>query len=179
MFEHWDSFYLLIGGAAGALIGLLFIVATLTKGIDPDSALRGASVYMTPIVFHLGLVLSLSGLAAAPGAPVKADGAILAVAAALGLLTCARVIYHLTANPLFASAHWTDRWSYGVLPLGAYVALTASAAAVWLRPAWAADAVAASLLAVLLIAIRNAWDMVTWMSARAPAPAAVDAPPPT
>ena len=179
MFDHWDSFYLLIGGAAGALIGLLFIVATLTRDIDTDSALRGASVYMTPVVIHLGVVLSLSGVAAAPGVPAAADGVILGAAAALGLVTSLRVVYHLLANPLFRAAHWTDAWCYGAMPLGAHVALAGSAAAVWLRPDLAADGVAASLLAVLLIAIRNAWDMVTWMSARAPAPAAVDAPPPT
>jgi hypothetical protein len=179
MFEHWDSFYLLIGGAAGALIGLLFIVATLTRDVDTDSALRGASVYMTPVVIHLGVVLSLSGVAAAPGLPTAADGAILAAAAALGLVTSLRVVYHLLANPLFRTAHWTDVWCYGAMPAGAYLVLAASAAAVWLRPGLSADGVAASLLAVLLIAIRNAWDMVTWMSAKAPAPGAAGAPPPT
>jgi len=32
MFQHWDSYYLLLGSAAGALIGLLFVVATLSAG---------------------------------------------------------------------------------------------------------------------------------------------------
>lgn len=176
MFEHWDSFYLLIGGAAGALIGLLFIVATLTRDIDADSALRGASVYMTPLVFHLALVLAVSGLTAAPGLAAWMDGVVLAAAAVLGVIACVRVILHLAVNPLFGSAHWTDLWCYGVMPLAAYLALGGAAAAVWLRPGLAADGVAVSLLAVLLIAIRNAWDLVTWISAKAPAPTAVDSP---
>lgn len=169
MFQGWDSFYLLTGGAAGGLIGLLFIVATLTKGgLDPDSALRGASVYMTPIVFHLGVVLSISGLAAAPGIARAEDGAVLALAAALGVLACGWVIFHITRGPQFSSAHWTDAWCYGVMPLGAYVLMAASAAGIWLWPAWATRGVAVSLLAVLLIAIRNAWDLVTWISAKGP-----------
>ena len=32
MFEGWDNFYLVTGGAAGALIGLMFVVATLEIG---------------------------------------------------------------------------------------------------------------------------------------------------
>ena len=53
MFEHWDSFYLLIGGAAGALIGLVFIVVTLIRNVDAKVSLRNASVFMSPTVFHL------------------------------------------------------------------------------------------------------------------------------
>ncbi|HSV02009.1 MAG TPA: hypothetical protein VLI41_02290 [Phenylobacterium sp.] len=169
MFDHWDSFYLLVGGAAGALIGLLFIVATLNKGLDADSALRGASVYMTPIVVHLGLVLTISGLAAAPGLTRQADGLVLALATVVGVISAGRVILHLAVTRLLRAAHWTDVWCYGALPLGAYLALGASTAAIWLRPDWAARGVAVSLLAVLLIAIRNAWDLVTWISAKAPA----------
>jgi hypothetical protein len=35
MFSGWDSFFLLIGGAAGAMIGLLFVVASLPPGSSP------------------------------------------------------------------------------------------------------------------------------------------------
>jgi len=167
MFEHWDSFYLLTGGAAGALIGLLFIVATLTKGaLDPDSALRGSSIYMTPIVFHLAVVLAISGLATAPGVGSPVAAGALGLAAALGLFAGLWVIYHLGRGRTLRPAHWTDLWCYGAMPLAAHVALGASAAAVWLGHRRAADGVAVSVLALLLIAIRNAWDLVTWISAK-------------
>jgi hypothetical protein len=35
--EKWESFYMLIGGTAGTLIGLIFVVITL----DMDHAQRG------------------------------------------------------------------------------------------------------------------------------------------
>ncbi len=41
MFEHWDSYYILVGSASGALIGLLFVVATLQSGRDPEASARG------------------------------------------------------------------------------------------------------------------------------------------
>jgi len=34
MFHDWENYYLLIGSAAGALIGLMFVVTTLTAGLD-------------------------------------------------------------------------------------------------------------------------------------------------
>ncbi|MFC3069354.1 hypothetical protein [Phenylobacterium soli] len=166
MFEHWDSFYLLVGGAAGALIGLLFIVATLTRGRDRDSALHGASVYMSPVVLHLALVLSISALAAVPGISPRTGGLLVGAAGLVGVVASARVVYHLAIAKTFAGAHWTDLWCYGVAALAADLALTTAASAVWWGTTRIADlAIGASLVGILLITIRNAWDLVTWISA--------------
>ena len=66
MFEHWDSFFLMIGSAAGALIGLLFIVATLTAGFEREQSQRGARLYLTPTVFHFAVVMVVGAIALAP-----------------------------------------------------------------------------------------------------------------
>ncbi len=67
-------------------------------------------------------------------------------------------------------------------PAAVYVGLGAAAAGIWISPRAAAYGVAPALLAVLLISIRNAWDMVTWLAPRggaeppAPAPATGETP---
>jgi hypothetical protein len=174
VFEHWDSFYLLVGGAAGSLIGLLFIVATLSAGRrDADSALRGASIYMTPIVQHLGVVLVISALAAAPGLSGEDTALILAAGGLVSLVSSGRVIWHLQIAKSLTAPHWSDIWWYGVAAFLADLTLAGSAAAFWLvSPAWAARGVAVALVTILLIAIRNAWDLVTWISAKGPSPGA-------
>src|SRR4051794_7736292 len=126
MFEHWDSFYLLVGGAAGALIGLLFVVATLTRGRDRDSALHGASIYMSPVVLHLALVLTISALATAPGLQLATMGALIGAGAAVAIVASARVVYHLSIGKSFAVPHWSDLWFYGLFPLAADLALAGS-----------------------------------------------------
>jgi len=170
MFEHWDNFYLLIGGAAGSLIGLLFIVATITRGAqDPDSALRGASVYLSPVVLQLGMVLVVSALTAVPDASPAVCSVIVALCALAGLAASGRVMFHLKIGKLFRSAHWTDFWWYGAAAFVADLLLAGSAAAVWLAsPGAAAHGVALSLVLILLLAIRNAWDLVTWITAKGP-----------
>jgi hypothetical protein len=168
MFAHWDSFYLLIGGAAGALIGLLFVVATLTRGAqDPDSALRGASVFMTPVVVHLATVLVISALAAAPDLSTNLCGLGAAAFALADLAASGRVIFHLRIRKSFPSAHWTDVWWYGVAAFAADLLLLGSVAAIWLvSPGAAARGIAVSLVLIMLVAIRNAWDLVTWITAK-------------
>jgi hypothetical protein len=170
MFEHWDSFYLLVGGAAGSLIGLLFIVATITRGAqDPDSALRGASVYLSPVVLQLAMVLAVSALTAAPGVSRGFCGVALGLCALAGLVASGRVMFHLKIGKLFQSAHWTDFWWYGAAAFAVDLLLAASAAAPWLvSPEAATRGLALSVVLILLIAIRNAWDLVTWITAKGP-----------
>ena len=169
MFQGWDSFFLLVGGAGGGLIGLLFVVVSLVRGPGERRNLRASSIYMTPSVFHLAAVLVLSAVADAP-LPPPVIGAVIATAALVGAGFSLRTVTVLGPDRSFQPSHWTDIWCYGLLPLAACAPLAGAATAVWLAPAWAAPSLATALVALLLIAIRNAWDLVTWLSARGEAP---------
>jgi hypothetical protein len=66
MFSDWENFYLIVGSGGGALIGVMFVVATLTAGLEENRASRGARIYITPIVFHFAIVLVVSAIAVHP-----------------------------------------------------------------------------------------------------------------
>ncbi len=173
MLQGWDNFYYLIGSAAAGLIGLLFVVMTLTAGRDRSRILRGAGLYMTPTVVHFGVVLAISAIAMAPGLPLVPRGAAFGLFALLGLAASARGCVGI-ARLLNAAEppHWSDLWCYGVAPVGIYLGLTGViAAAFWGRSSWAPYAMGGLLLSLLLLAIRNAWDLVTWMTPGPPTPA--------
>ena len=66
MFEGWGEFYLMAGGAAAVLIGLIFVVISLMQDRSRETVLTGSRLYMGPIVLSVSFVLALS--AAAPPA---------------------------------------------------------------------------------------------------------------
>src|SRR3954471_14947575 len=66
MFHGWDEYYFMIGSSAAALIGLLFVVATLSAGRDRSTVETGSRLFTTPLVAHLGAILLLSGATLAP-----------------------------------------------------------------------------------------------------------------
>jgi hypothetical protein len=167
MFAGWDNFYLMIGGAAGALIGLFFVVATLSGRHGREASLRGAGIYMTPTVFGLAVVLAVSALTAMPGLSGRILGMILIGVAVLGAAQGASVCWQLMSRRTPAPPHWSDHWCYGVGPTAAYMAIGGAGWAFEIGASWAAHALAGVLLAALLLAIRNAWDLVTWLSASA------------
>jgi len=61
---EWDSFYGIIGSAAGALIGLQFVVMTLIAERPPT--LAAGAAFATPTIVHFGGALLLSALLRAP-----------------------------------------------------------------------------------------------------------------
>src|SRR5206468_5268719 len=85
MFSGWENYYLMVGPSAAALIGLMFVVVTLTAGRDREQVERGKDLYTSPIVWHLGVVLVLSGAAAAPTMSPRLFGAASGGFALLGI----------------------------------------------------------------------------------------------
>ncbi len=167
MFHGWEGFYYMVGGAAGGLIGLLFVVMTLTANFDRTQALNGARIFMTPTVVHFTVVLTISALTLAPRLPLDAFVAILAVTVAIGLRN-GLVASVALARPKPGSppAHWSDFWFYGAAPTLIYLVLGAGGAALWVGASCGVYIIAAMLLGLLLSGIRNAWDLVTWMAPR-------------
>lgn len=165
MFHDWDNFYLLVGSAAAALIGLLFVVVTLTSSLEKQSASTGASVYMTPTVFHFGVVLVLSGLALAPGVAPLATGQGVGFAAVAGMVYAGFVAVWIHQKKVSPTPHWSDFWWYGVAPLVLYLGLAIDGV-VLTDGRHGTAAMAASLMALLLVGVRNAWDLVTFLAPR-------------
>ena len=170
MFEGWDSFYLMIGSAAAGLIGLLFVVVTLTQVRELTQALRAISIYMTPTVLGLAVVLAASAAATAPQAGLMSAANVLMLGALAGLGDTVWASVGIRSMRLNAEPpHWTDFWLYGVVPAVVHLALIGASIGLWLHAPWAVQAIAILLLALLLVSIRNAWDLVTWMAPRAKA----------
>jgi protein-S-isoprenylcysteine O-methyltransferase Ste14 len=168
MFEHWGEFYLLVGSAAAVLIGLIFVVVTLMQDRPRSSVLAGSKLYMGPIVLDVSFVLVLSAAALAPGITPRAMALVTAVVAAWGLVR--GVISIVGIRRLGDEVHWSDVWFYGVVPSLLFLGLGAVAWGFWSGQGWAVDGVAALSTALLLAAIRNEWDLVTWLAPRADTP---------
>jgi len=165
VFQGWDNFYFMVGSAGAGLIGLLFVVVTLTAGFERSQALRGAALYMTPTAIHFAVVLTISAVAVAPGLPAPATAVIAGLIALGGLAGAVRACIGIGAAPPGPEQpHWSDFWMYGATPAVVYLGLCASAIAVYARVAWAVYALAGLLLVLLLVGIRNAWDLVTWIA---------------
>jgi hypothetical protein len=170
MFEGWGEFYLLAGSAAAVLIGLIFVVVTLMQDRPRSSVLTGSKLYMGPIVLHVSFVLVLSAAALSHGIN-PTEFAI--VSGAIAIWGFARGVFVTRGIRSLAgpdAPHWTDAWCYGVIPAVLYLLLAVVALGFWCERAWAPHGVAAVVVALLLVSIRNEWDLVIWLAPRPDGP---------
>ena len=164
MFHDWEDFYLIVGSAAGALIGIMFVVATLMAGLESRTVSRGARVFFTPIVFHFAMVVVVSAIAVVPELPPPVVGVMIALCAAIGCVySTTTTIRIFTPSSQDQPSHWTDKYFYGFVPTATYLGLACAAGAVWLSPRGATYGIGASMLALLLIGIRDSWDLGTYL----------------
>lgn len=164
MFEGWENFYLIVGPSAAALIGLMFVVITLTAGRERDDTERGKHLYTSPIVWHLAVVLALSGAAVSPTIDAGLFGVVTGLLALLGILMGIRSAVGIARERLTGADSGFDMWWYGIVPAAVYAGLGVAAVSVLLEVSWSASAIAAALLALLLVSIHAEWDLVTFLA---------------
>ena len=172
MFEGWENFFLMAGGAAAVLIGLIFVVISLMGDRPRSSVLAGSWLYMGPIVLGVSFVLALSAAALTPGISRTAFAAIVTVVAGWGLVRAVMSTIGIGRLNRIGNekVHWTDVWFYGAFPILIYLAMGLVALAFWESWWWDHFALAFVITAGLLLAIRNEWDLITWITPRGDKP---------
>ena len=161
MFEGWSEFYLLVGTAASVLIGLIFVVISLMQDRSRSNVLVGSRLYMGPIVLGVSFVIVLSAAALTPGLSRCGMAVITGAVALWGLV---RGIMSTAGIRQISEVHWTDVWFYGVFPGLLYLALGIVALGFWMDCLLADEGLAATITLSLLLAIRNEWDLITWIA---------------
>ncbi|MGH9465965.1 MAG: hypothetical protein ACRD1Y_01295 [Terriglobales bacterium] len=158
----WRDFYVVAGAAAGALIGLQFVVVTLIADMPaPQDLERASAAFSSPTIVHLSTALLLAATGSAPWNSVAALGWAWGVIGVAGLVYAGMVVRRIGAQTAYRPE--PDDWAYyAVLPVAAYAALVVAAG---LSPGQGRAALylaAAATLALLFLGVRNAWDTVTF-----------------
>jgi hypothetical protein len=157
---EWGSFYMVVGSAAGALIGLQFVVLALIADRPPVDV--GASAaFATPTIVHFGAALLLSGVALAPWHGTGPVAALLGVVGLAGVAYALLVAWRMRVQTAY-DPQLEDWLLHALLPLAAYTTLAAVAFALSSHLRAALFAVAAAALLLLFVGIHNAWDAVTY-----------------
>jgi hypothetical protein len=160
--ETWHEFYLLIGTAGVTLTGLLFVVVSLGPRMIAHHQTTGVRAFISPNAVYFATTLVVSAVLMIPGLSAMAIGICLCLGAvaALGYLGYTRAHQQWRQNRL-PLVDWI--WFVG-LPIAGYVLLLFSGIGFLLHVALSMHGVAVALILLLVIGIRNAWDLVIWIS---------------
>jgi hypothetical protein len=154
--QDWRDFYVMIGTASGAIVGASFIVASLASGVKERAlGMRG---FISPTTVHLASVLVGSAILAVPQIHPWAVAILLGFGGLAGTIYGSIVIVRIWGMKLAAE----DRLFYALLPVLAYAVMLAASIMIVLKVDDPLYVLASSLVLLLIIGIRNAWDMATF-----------------
>jgi len=162
--EGWDNFYVILGSAAAALLGITFVVIALISERRANPA--GMSGYITPTVVHFGTVLGLSCFVSVPHQNVV--GLSLGFgSSATGLLIYTGVIFANMRRFAHQYVPVLEDWIWHViLPAVVYCGLLAMALLLWREPRDSMYGIAAALVMLLFVGIHNSWDVAVSVTAQ-------------
>jgi hypothetical protein len=155
----WENFYVIVGSAGAALIGIQFVVITLVTDMQPPPSFDSINAFGTPTVVHFSVALVISAIMSVPWNSLVPASIALTLCGlaglAYGIVVHRRARRQTTYEPVLEDWIW-----FVILPTICYLALTL--ASVFLRRSDSCFMmIAAAALGLLLIGIHNAWDSIT------------------
>jgi hypothetical protein len=166
-FHAWHDFYVLIGTGAATLIGAMFVVASIGASFLTEQSEPQIRAFMTPTVLHLSAVLIGSGLTMVP----SLDWLVLGLC--IGAGGFAGFIYSGAAAVWIARREevlLVDRLWYGLIPTIGYAVIVAAAVLVGLGAPRGIETFAVGLVLLLIVSIRNSWDLIVFYAQRTGGP---------
>jgi hypothetical protein len=162
----WQNFYTIIGSAAATLTGLLFVVITLVSGVRGrvSTPWSGVRVFNTPNVMHFGAALLIAALLSAPWPALWPVGLLVGFAGLWGVIYVFIVLWEVRHRLTDYQLVFSDWLWYALLPLIAYTTLLVAGILLLFFPALDLFVIAAGTLLLVIMGIRNAWDIVTYMA---------------
>lgn len=167
LLHDWHDFYVLAGTAAAALVGLMFVAASIGSSIFKEEHRAPMRAFITPTVVHFAAVLFACLLVTIPTHSWPTLGGLFGAGALVGSIYCGSILVQVIVRHSF-NVDLIDRLFYALIPFLGYLLGLTAAVLLLIQSAASANLIAAALLTLLLAGIRNAWDMTVWIVLRAP-----------
>jgi hypothetical protein len=157
----WDNFYVVVGSAAGALIGLQFVVLTLMATRPTEGVAEAGAAFGSPTIVHFSTALFLAALLHVPWQSITTAAVLWGVLGLVGVGYTVIVFRRMRKQSVYAPV-FEDWLCHIALPLAGYAALMIASFLAFSYPRAALFGVGGATLLLLFVGIHNAWDSVSY-----------------
>ena len=164
LMEGWHDFYALIGTAAATLIGLMFVSASVGGGYMTEERRPGIRAFFSPTIVHFAATLVACLIVLVPVPTWTTLGGLLLACGLAGLVYAGWVTRHMGRQGFEIDSE--DRLWYAQAPIACHLLVTVAAALVLAQLPAGIYLLAPALVLLLLVGIRNAWDITVWVVMR-------------
>jgi hypothetical protein len=158
--DAWHDVFVVLGTTAAALVGLVFVAVSV--GVTVKQPRKGLAELTGQTVINFTLALVACLIALSP-VDLRISGAVLLALATLGLGSALWFWWQMHLIDGYEPVK-TDWLFYGLLPVVDYVLLSIAAASLIAVAGSAIDILAAVLALLIVLCIRNSYDLTIWAS---------------
>jgi hypothetical protein len=167
MLREWQNFYLLAGGAAATLIGLMFVALSLASRTLIAHTRSGFRTWVDPTLTHFAYVLVTALVMVVPVVTASVLGITFILAGAIGVGRSVELLYRAWQQHHRDRRIELDDWLWRfVLPFAGHLLLLQAGVAFLRDVALAFVSLAIATALLLLVGIRNAWDLALWIASQ-------------
>ena len=163
--HSWQNFYFMIGGAAAALMGLMFVALSFGLQLIDHQTRDNVQNFVTPSIVYFTSVVLIAGVMLVPTYMPTMLAVILGVGGAAG---CGRTLFAARTLIAIAKRHGDfNTWDWLaqiILPVVSYLLMILAAfdfTTTWWSTAFLG--LWLSVLLMLICGISNTWSLVTWI----------------
>jgi hypothetical protein len=157
----WQTFYEIVGCSAGSLIGLQFVVIALIASLRRRANLESVNAFGSPTIVHFSGALAIAAFTSVPW-PRLAEAALILILFGIGSLAYGAIVVRRTRRQKIYTPDFEDWFWYAIFPCAAHIAIIVGGILLCFTRI-APFMIAAAALALLFIAIHNAWDSVIFI----------------
>ena len=158
----WENFYVIVGAAAGALTGLVFVMITLVSSIRRQSSNAPIATFGTPNVVHFCAVLLIAAIISAPWQALWNVCPLFGLCGLAGMIYVFVILRRMLRQDDYKPV--LEDWIWHVIfPFISYTLFLVTALMLTSYATLALFGVAASTILLLFSGIHNAWDSVTYV----------------
>jgi hypothetical protein len=165
--DSWRDFYFLCGSSAAGMTGLMFIAVTFGSRLITVDKLPHVETFISPSCYHFIHVFFLCCVASAPTVGPAVLGLMITITAAWRLVQIPksyRLVKSASRENLDVE---TSDWVLTLyLPAAAYALMIGAGLSYLFNAAAAPNLFAASLISLLMIGLRGAWETLIWLATK-------------
>jgi hypothetical protein len=168
--HNWQNFYLLVGGAAATLVGLMFVAISLGTRLITERSLPALRLWVHPTLIHFIYVLVIATIIMVPTLTRIPLGILLVFAGLVSFGNALRMVPYMRKQQREQEADRSDWVWYLIVPSISYLLFVGTGIGLLLGDNRALNGLAFAIILLLVNGIRNAWDMVVWITIKTESP---------
>ena len=168
--HNWQNFYLLVGGAAATFVGLMFVAISLGTRLITERSVPALRVWVHPTLIHFIYVLVIATIIMVPTLTRSPLGILLVFAGLLSFGNALRMVPYMWQQQREQEADRGDWVWYLIVPSIIYLLFVGTGIGLLLGDNRALNVLAFAIILLLVNGIRNAWDMVVWITIKTESP---------